>query len=138
MAFKNFIQSKIDYNNKLLDWIKGNSSSSFNHTFDVKFDGQLLQNSYTADQVIEVSNAFFDQLAAKRSQSRLNYLPFNYLETLKTQIENDNINLKKKKKKYDDKVQSINETKTESLAQKEISKTLSEKITILLEKHARS
>ena len=92
MAYSDF---KTTVNGYLEGWQKFTSGESSTPTLNVKisaaYELNALKNSTSAEQMIQLGNAYYDQVALGRSIKELYKLPKDYLEELSNEI-TDSVN----------------------------------------------
>jgi hypothetical protein len=132
LSFKTYYEKSKEYLNQLSSYLTGNNSAP-NLKLDINPSKELnaLHNVCSADQLIQLSNAFYDQVAAKRSLNEIYKKPKDYLLEYKTSIESQIKNLDFMDSDIDDQLESVANNSLWSQSIRSISSNLQLKLSLI-------
>lgn len=132
MSFNSYAERTKEYITKLGSYLTGKTSApNISTDIDTSTELNALHNVSSAEQLIQLSNAFYDQVAAKRCLKEIYKKPKDYLEefnlSLKTSIDsldslNENVNTQ---------LESVERNKVRSQSIRSISSRLQLKLSLI-------
>jgi hypothetical protein len=132
LSFKDYAEKSKEYFTKLSSYLVGNNSApTLDINFDLSTELNALQNASSAEQLIQLSNAFYDQVAVKRSLAEIYKKPKDYLKEYKNVINGSIQNLTNLDLNVDEQIISVNKNKTKSQSIRNISSRLQLKLSLI-------
>lgn len=132
MSFKEYSEKSKEYLNQLGNYLTGkNSSPTLEIDIDLSKELNAIHNVSSAEQLIQLSNAFYDQVAAKRSLIEIYKKPKDYLNEFKISIDERISSLDNLSSNVDEQHDSVIANKVKSQSLKSISKKLQLKLSLI-------
>jgi hypothetical protein len=132
LSFKSYANSSIQYLKQLSNYLTGNNSAP-NLILDIDPSTELnaLHNVSSSEQLIQLSNGFYDQVAIKRSLIEIYKKPKDYLTEYAASISVRTNSLSSQNTEIDNQLTSVTNNKLKSQSIRSISSKLQLKLSLI-------
>ena len=132
MAYRDFSKKLIEHVNNVASYLKGDGSiTTIDSQILPTLELNAIQNATSAKQVISLSNAYYDQLAYKRTLTEIYKTPKQYYQDYRKMLEEEVKTLQQQADDVDDQHKSVTKTLETAKTVRQISPKLQAKLSML-------